>query len=75
MRKMRLINFLSKLDSEENKDMHFVIGFNCYNENAYFTEWFQNKEALLSQPNTVLKRNIKSFWINCKVNTICIELR
>lgn len=72
---MRLISFLSKLDSEENKETHFVIGMNCYNEGAYFTQWFESKSALLAQPNTLLKRDIRSFWVNCKVNTICIELR
>lgn len=72
---MRLISFLSKLDSDENKDTHFVIGMNCYNESAYFTQWFENKSALLAQSNTLLKRDICSFWVNCKVNTICIELR
>lgn len=72
---MRLISFLNKLDSEENKETHFVIGMNCYNENAYFTQWYENKDSLLTQPNTLLKRDIRSFWINCKVNTICIELR
>lgn len=72
---MRLISFLSKLDSDENKDTHFVIGMNCYKESAYFTQWFENKSALLAQPNTLLKRDILSFWVNCKVNTICIELR
>lgn len=72
---MRLISFLSKLDSEENKETRFVIGMNCYNESAYFTQWFENKTALLAQPNTLLKRDIRSFWVNCKVNTICIELR
>lgn len=72
---MRLISFLSKLDSDENKDTHFVLGMNCYNESAYFTQWFENKSALLAQPNTLLKCDIRSFWVNCKVNTICIELR
>lgn len=72
---MRLISFINKLDSDENKETHFVIGMNCYKENAYFTEWYENKNALLAQPNTLLKRDIASFWVNCKVNTICIELR
>lgn len=72
---MRLISFLNKLDSEENKCTHFVIGMNCYKENAYFTEWYENKDSLLAQQNSLLKRDIASFWVNCKVNTICIELR
>ena len=71
---MRIINFLTKLDSSEN-DLHFVIGYNCYKDGAYYTEWYENKDALLSQSNTLLKRDIKSFWVNSKVNTICIELR
>ena len=72
---MRLISFLNKLDSDENKETHFVLGLNCYNEHAYITQWYENKDALLAQPNTLLKRDIVNFWINCKVNTICIELR
>lgn len=72
---MRLISFLHKLDTDENGDSHFVIGMNCYRESAYFTEWYENKSALLSQPNSLLKRDIASFWFNPKVNTICIELR
>lgn len=71
---MRLISFLNKLDNDECNP-HFVIGFNCYKENAYFTQWFEDKKALLAQPNTVLTRNIACFWFNDKVNTICIELR
>ena len=71
---MRIINFLSKLDASEN-DMHFVIGYNCYKDGAYYTEWYANKEAVLAQSTELLRRDIKSFWVNCKVNTICIELR
>lgn len=71
---MRLISFLNKLDNEECNP-HFVIGFNSYKENAYFTEWYSDKNALLAQPNSTLTRNIESFWFNDKVNTICIELR
>lgn len=71
---MRLINFLNKLDDDECNP-HFVIGFNCYKDNAYYTEWYANKMALLAQPNSTLIRDIASFWFNDKVNTICIELR
>ena len=71
---MRLISFLNKLDDSENSP-HFVIGFNSYKDNAYYTEWYENRDSLLAQPNATLIRDISCFWFNAKVNTICIELR
>lgn len=69
-----LVTFLRKLD-DENKNMHFVLGMNCYNERAYFTSWYENKNALMAESNDTLTRSISSFWFNPNANTICIELR
>lgn len=72
---MRMISLVRKIDAEENKEMHYVVGFNDYVDKAYMTRWYENREALLSESNALLRRDVKSIWYNAKVNTMCIELR
>ena len=72
---MRLITLVRKIDEEENHDMHFVVGYNDYVDRAYMTRWYENREALLSESNALLRRDVKDIWYNPKVNTMCIEVR
>lgn len=72
---MRLISLVRKIDEEENHDMHYVVGYNDYVDRAYMTRWYENREALLSESNALLCRNVKDIWYNQQVNTMCIEVR
>lgn len=72
---MRLISLIQKIDAEENKEMHYVVGYNDYVERSYMTRWYQDREALLSESNALLRRDVKDIWYNAKVNTMCIEVR
>lgn len=72
---MRLVTLVRKIDEEENHEMHFVVGYNDYVDRAYMTRWYENREALLSESNVLLRRDVKDIWYNPKVNTMCIEVR
>lgn len=72
---MRLISLIRKIDDEENREMHYVIGSNEYVDRAYMTRWYENREALLSESNALLRRDVKDIWYNPQVNTMCIEVR
>lgn len=72
---MRLISLVRKIDDEENREMHYVVGYNDYVDSAYMTRWYENREALLSESNALLRRDVKDIWYNPKVNTMCIEVR
>lgn len=72
---MRLISLIRKIDEEENREMHYVIGYSDYVESSYMTRWYQDREALLSESNALLRRDVKDIWYNAQVNTICIEVR
>lgn len=72
---MRLISLIRKIDEEENREMHYVIGLNDYVDRAYMTRWYENREALLSESNALLRRDVKDIWYNPQVNTMCIEVR
>lgn len=72
---MRLISLIRKIDEEENREMHYVIGLNDYVDRAYMTRWYENREALLSESNALIRRDVKDIWYNPQVNTMCIEVR
>ena len=72
---MRLISLVRKIDEEENHEMHYVVGYNDYVDRAYMTRWYENREALLSESNALLRRDVKDIWYNPQVNTMCIEVR
>ncbi len=70
---MRMITLIRKIDNDENPDMHVVVGFTDSGE--YFTRWYKNIIDLqYSEPNAFLKRRVKCFWMNPKVNTLLIEV-
>lgn len=69
---MRMISLIRKIDKDENPGMHVVVGYNDFGE--YYTRWYKDIEELHSEPNVFLKRRVKCFWMNPKVNTLCIEV-
>ena len=70
---MRMISLIRKIDNDENPNMHVVVGFTDSGE--YFTRWYKNIiDLLCSEPNAFLKRRVKCFWMNPKVNTLLIEV-
>lgn len=70
---MRMISLIRKIDNDENPNMHVVVGFTDAGE--YFTRWYKNIIDLqCSEPNAFLKRRVKCFWMNPKVNTLLIEV-
>ncbi len=70
---MRMISLIRKIDNDENKDMHVVVGYNDYGE--YYTRWYKNIIDLQSsEPNFFLKRRVKCFWFNAECNTLLIEV-
>ena len=72
---MRLVTLVRKIDEEENREMHYLVGYNDYVDRAYLTTWYDIREALLSESNAFLRRDVKNIWYNPKVNTMCIEVR
>lgn len=70
---MRMISLIRKIDNNENPEMHVVVGFTDAGE--YFTRWYKNVIDLqCSETNDFLKRRVKCFWMNPKVNTLLIEV-
>lgn len=70
---MRMISLIRKIDNDENPEMRVVVGFTDSGE--YFTRWYKNIiELQCSEPSIFLKRRVKCFWMNPKVNTLLIEV-